>query len=272
MLHSEFYLGLPNEIWNSLLSEIEDVLRDEEIGTHIMGVYPSGGRIFGIESESPQFICIYIDAAEYLLNPCYIRSKETGFTTCTVKIDNSSVVFIELYSWVQWMIYKDVQNNNDRIIGMYDLIPCNHDIAYQDQSLDDLIYQAREFTNEGLYVSAKGIFKKSYEYDLKYALYLRTIYVLLTTGKFIPNINDNMGYVEQLKADELKDNTLDVDMVLGRHIKENKQYSRTGLKMYTKDLKENIMHLLFRRERHGLQGKLAEDMGREVVKIYKFIL
>lgn len=272
MLHSKSYLGLPNEIWNSLLSEVEDMLRDEEIGTHILGVYPSGSRIYGIESESPQFICIYIDTAELFLNPYYMRNRETGFTERTIKIDNSSVVFIELYSWIQWMIFKDIFISNDRFLNMYDLIPCNHDIAYQDQSIDDLIDIVREFTYQGMYLGIKNRLEKSYNYNLRYALYIRTIYNLLNTGKFMPNINHDMGYVEMIKGEDLKDDTIDTDILLGQHVRENRQYGRAGLSQYIKDLRENTIQLLFKIERHGLQEKLAKDMGKEVVRIYKFIL
>jgi hypothetical protein len=50
---NDFYYGLPQEIWDALVLEAEDLLSEEQIGNHIVGLYPAGPRIFGIESASP---------------------------------------------------------------------------------------------------------------------------------------------------------------------------------------------------------------------------
>jgi len=278
MLHSETYLGLPNEIWNDLISETEDTLREEGIGTHILGVYPSGGRIFGIESTSPQFICLYIDEPTILLNPTAHttyrgpNNDHGGFKYFNLKLDGSSVIYIELYSWIQWIIYGGTSTIPHRYLQLLDLIPCHQDIAYQDQSIDDLINYTRKYLSTGGWNVTSSFRREAYQirdYEnlVQQALYYRTALLFQKTKKLVTNMNDRWNSIQSLEDFTSSKITIGIDEEIQRYIKENERIPLQILKKYTCDLESLVSY-----KREFYDDKLEKKMGLEVAKIYKFIL
>lgn len=270
MLHSAYYLGLPDEIWQDLLSETEEMLSEEEIGIHILGVYPSGSRIFGIESSSPQFICLYIDVADHLLNPYYDINIDTKFLYYTLKIDNSSVLYIDLYSWIKWILVEERYKYKDKYIQMLDIIPCNQDIIYQDPVINNLIELVKKFTDSFRYILDRGpVCNKIYEENLQCVLYTRTMYNIISSGRFIPNMNKEFGEVLSLNKDIDKE-ILTLDYVLKDSICQNKKIDVSSLMKYSDKLRIEAINK--KKKSKTNKEKLKKEIGKEVAKIYKFIL
>lgn len=275
MLQSEFYQGLPSELWDSLINEVEEVLRAEEIGTHVLGIYPSGNRIFGIESSSPQLICLYLDTPEDILNPAIRRemSNTKFFKTYTTNIDTSSIYFIEIHSWIQWITLRFSHSHPDRLRNLLDMIPCHEDIVYQDPSLDHLIEMTRDYLSRGGLIADIG-FKRSYsshitfpsyEQLLEEALYLRTIYLYDKTNKFSPNVHKDWGTVISIphKAPVVVQG---FDETLRESVMKNTRMNMDELQEYVHSIRSVI------KLRTDPDERLAMEMGKEVVKLYKFIL
>ena len=101
ILNTEYYCGLPYELWEAIASEAEDLLVEENLGNHLLGVYPAGDRIYGIESSSQGLLCLYIDTIESILDPRL--TQDFKLHKYTIGNQNSPVYFVELHDWIRWI-------------------------------------------------------------------------------------------------------------------------------------------------------------------------
>ena len=277
MLQSELYCGLPNEIWNNLVCETEDILREEEIGNHIVGIYPSGSRIFGIEADPPELLCLYIDSPENIIDPSVSYDPDTmdGVHTVTTDIDCRKITYIDLYAWAKWLLNRESCSEHYKLIQMHDIIPCHQDIAYQDPVVDDLLLLAKKYISKTINV-ARFPSDGGKNLMLKHSLYVRTLYLLEKEGRFCPNTNEDWGKVNSLLFEVLPEGTEEID----RQIIDLAVNNRS-----LKNIKKSIFHsysteLMYEmgcfngryKDQHPKVEELRKEIGKEVAKIYKFLL
>ena len=180
---SEFYYGLPLEIWDNLINKAEDLLREEDLGVHLVGIYPIGLRVYGIESCSPEILCLYIDSVESLLDPLYERPRTESFT---VGDDLSKVVLTDIREWAKYFI--DDANEGR---GFLNIIPfMTTDVFHQDSSIEHILEIAREIYLPRAPFSAYLIHNQE-----NYGFAERTIFLLHLLKKYAPCLNKNWADV-----------------------------------------------------------------------------
>jgi hypothetical protein len=142
---SKFYNGIPEETWNDLLFNAEDLLRDEDLGTHIVGVYPIGSAELERPSQ-PGIMCLYIDSVDSLLDPSSFPRNST------IKHDTTGSIYMwDLYYWTRIIII-----HSPHVFDPIIKAPFN-DIIHEDESISSIIYTAREFLNNR--TTGKGLGK-----------------------------------------------------------------------------------------------------------------
>ncbi len=181
---NDLYYGLPTELWDQLCFDAEEILGDEHLGNHIVGIYPAGERVFGIESAPPGILCLYVNSVEALLNPFHYNESKTFH----VGNSFSPIYMVELHQWI-----KDI------LISYHgpftNLLPCfSKDLIHQDDSLIDIIEAAKKY----LIASGFGATKLSGFHTQIQTLLLRTKLILMQTQKFVPCINSNWDKIIQL--------------------------------------------------------------------------
>lgn len=203
-LSTEYYCGLPQELWNSIASEAEDLLVEEGIGNHLLGVYPAGNRIYGIESSSQGLICLYMDTVESILDPTYDPNK---FKLLHLGNQLSPVWFVELHSWIRWILklYENCCSQtwqDEKVKHWLHLIPCFGDALYQDTSIDKLISIIADYliaSREGLcrdpWHLCPYLKRPSVKEELEYVLYYRQHIIWRTYKVFEPNMNSDWNEV-----------------------------------------------------------------------------
>lgn len=175
------YYGLPQSVWSGLCDRAEEIFYEEAIGQVILGIYPSGNRIFGIEAEAPHLLCLYLDSEEDILNPLkknLVRSLPTG--------DSSSYIhFEDLWHWISRF--------NQKSIDIDCLIPCYHDAVYEEGLIEEVLAATRSYL-ESL---------RSYSsYTSPHVLGNRTLFLFQREGVFVPNINPDWDKTLILEIDE----------------------------------------------------------------------
>jgi hypothetical protein len=188
-MNSEYYCGLPQNQWDLLAEQAEEILRDQEYGQHILGLYPAGSRIYGIESSSPRLLCLYTDVVDSLINPASTNNSSI-FRKEYVGDSNSAIYFIELYSWSKLLRLTCAGSSSNIILP---IIPAVQDIFYEDESVSSIISAARDmFDVSSPYLASNSKYK---------ALQMRALAIYRHKKVFSPCINKDLGHVVGL--DEL---------------------------------------------------------------------
>jgi hypothetical protein len=98
----EFYYGVPESHWTSLIENAENIFVEEEIGDYIIGVYPTGQRMLGLETESPSILCLFLDI-ESLFNPFKTKQFYRKFN-----LENFiTIEFLDFYTWIKLILNKE---------------------------------------------------------------------------------------------------------------------------------------------------------------------
>lgn len=210
-LSTNFYCGLPIELWNNLIEETEDLFSEEEIGTHILGIYPAGKRLYGCESSSQGLLCLYFDSIDAIIDPI----PRKNYHSCNIGNQNSPVTFIELHEWTRRLL-NDVYSNDKRLVrsifqdNLFHLIPSMGDNLFEDTSINSIIYYVQEMNliNYETYYFPVNTTNHDRIYNL---LSARTRLIMRYYNTFIPNINKEWGEVKYLNCQE--DENF-IDMVL----------------------------------------------------------
>jgi len=191
----EFYYGLPQMLWDNLCIEAEDLLREEELGTHLVAVYPAGNRIYGLESCPPGIFCLYVDTVEALINPLSNYHKQSGFKVFSVGNNSCPVIMADLFKWTQWITSREIDWRSRAFLHA---IPFGQHVIHEDPSISDIMdacHQAMKDIN--FMVKDTG---SSTNYTIPYRhvsdyispncfLYDRAMLSLFHKHKFMPNIN-----------------------------------------------------------------------------------
>ena len=184
---SKLYCGVHEDIWNNLLLKAEDLLRDEGLGAHLVGIYPSGKRIYGTRSGVENLMCLYVDSVESLINPVAPTRKCEVFT---VDKDRRQIVMFNLFWWVHWVIHGP---SDWKTLDFLHAIPFG-DVIDQDESIADIIDTARKLLIIKRFASP--MFGGSP--TLSSILAKRTQLILSATGRFAPCINPEYAQVFML--------------------------------------------------------------------------
>lgn len=256
-LSNKFYCGVPEELWDNLISEAEDLFTEKEIGSHIVGIYPAGPRIYGIESSSQGILCLYIDSVESALNP-FLRTKSKP-RIYNIGLQLSPVYFLDLYYYIDSIITDNLSFNSLRL-KLFDIVPAYSDIFHQDQSIDSLINILHEYISEKNYKVILSLDKEA-ERQHEYALYLRTLYILNKKNVFAPNINPAYGKVESIDISLIEK----IDKLL---LEDPLKITRSNYDDYYRTLYNKIITSSDK----DLIDKLKNKLGEELHKIYRYLL
>jgi hypothetical protein len=129
-MKSKLYHGIPEDTWDSLLFKAEDLLRDNKLGNHIVGIYPIGSiKHKGIDPDrAPGIFCLYIDSVEFLLDP---TTEKHGLDT--FQTPHGYILMMELYEWVENMFSC---KSYTRLFDMpIPLMPFQLDVIHEDESI-----------------------------------------------------------------------------------------------------------------------------------------
>jgi hypothetical protein len=170
----DMYLGLPLDTWKENCDIAQDLLLEENLGQHILGIYPYGKRIYGYKSEKPELFCIYLDSVEAILDP--YNSDKRGIHI-TANPSNSIIIFQELRSWVSETAASTVSGNH--------IIPCFYDHLYEDESLTEIITFLQELILQ----------YKKYIPQSDCFLDWRAAYIFNKLKRYEPNVNPEWGDV-----------------------------------------------------------------------------
>jgi hypothetical protein len=256
MESSEFYFGLPGDQWDNLLLEAEDLLRDNKLGTHLVGIYPAGDRIYGIESEPPGLLCLYVDSVESLINPSYYDNAK-GFHAFSSGLAGSPIMFFDLFKWARSLISGDC---GPHINSMAYAIPFGSDVIHQDSSIDGIIEAAY-----ALMVNNRFNLDRIPLCLTRSVLRKRTDAILASEHIFRPCINPKWGTVYQFKDPGIA--TFDSRLIssLLNSEKPDKGEQDILVDYYERITKGSNLPL---RNTYELMNKL----GTEVASLYRFQL
>ena len=202
----EFYYGLPQMIWDDLCSKAEDLLQEEQLGNHLVGVYPAGNRIYGIESASPGLLCLYVDSVESILDPFSNYMFDEGFKVYHVGESNSPIIMVDIFKWVHWLWSR---NCDWKAACFLHAIPFGRHCIYQDSSISDIMAAAYKAMKEIDFMLSVHLPCDKVTQDSIYPnpyLYYRTMTNLYNNHTFLPNINPEWD--EVVRNDTLKDGIL----------------------------------------------------------------
>ena len=269
--NNEYYCGLPEILWDQLNLEAEDLFIEEEIGSHILGVYPAGSRIYGIESSSQGLFYLYVDTIESLINPNNKKNKR--FKKYTVGNQNSPVYFMELYKWAEWLI---LENDPNWKRNFFDLIPTYHDIVYQDNNIDSIIAAAQGLANNNIVKIASEPWptcpgaqtKVSKRELLNYSLYLRTVVIQKTHRQFCPNINPEWDKVISLSNMGEKLSQIDKQIITA--VVNNTDIDYIDFNTYIDTLKQIISSNIETNKEKNY--KMKEELGKQIASFYRYQL
>jgi hypothetical protein len=238
----ELYLDIPSEEWDALQDKAEDLLIEEEIGQHILGIYPTGNAIFGIPGAAPSIICLYLDSAEGYLDPFI----STDNIQITVNNNLSTITFINIKNFIGKL------KNPDNI----SLSVCFGDILYQDDSIDNLMSLCQEYLSNNII----------YDFTIDY-LNIRTALIFNITKEFKPKLQDTnlIDIIDNLSKDSYLQK---LDKQLEKEILDKKHITNINTSSYF-DIATRIITKLPKTNKNLY--KLQDNIKQETIRFLKFI-
>jgi len=197
-MYQEFYYGQPQAIWDMLCAEAEDLLQEEQLGTHLVAAYPAGNRIYGLESCPPGIFCLYVDSVEAIIDPFSNYHKTSGFRIFSTGDNSYPIIMADLYKWAQWLPSR-VEDWMTK--AFLHAIPFGRHSIHQDESIQEILEAGFELMKEmefdpTINDDLFGVSHNGYVDPNKY-LFLRTQAILSKTNKFLPNINPEWDEVSE---------------------------------------------------------------------------
>lgn len=223
------YYGLPQEQWDLLVSQAEDLFYDEKLGQHIVGIYPAGPRVYGIESEPPGLLCLYCDNILKLINP--LSPDVDGFYAFRVGHSRSAIIFADLFKWIRWITTE--RQYGWKTECLMHIIPCNQISIHEDDSITPLIDDITRLLDKVAYCSKYRPDRTGSEMSVRWnmmqytELYDRMLLILALTREFRPNIHPDWDAVFELSKlpIQVPDEVLDYDAILRHNRIENIDFS-----------------------------------------------
>ena len=259
----EFYYGLPQMLWDNLCIEAEDLLREEQLGSHLVAIYPAGNRIYGLESYPPGIFCLYVDSVEALIDPLSNYHRESGFKVYSVGDNSCPVIMVDLFKWVQWIVSREV---DWRTRAFLHAIPFGQHVIHEDPSISDVMYTCHQAVKSNGFLPKinykdNTIISDYIEPNLE--LFFRTITTLYMTSKFIPNINPDWDKV--IQGSELgieNKKVLMDDQAFCEEILINNETTK----------KSSISRFCFSQFDSSIDKHLLKNISKSVMDFYRFQL
>jgi len=264
---SQYFHGIPQLYWDLLCQEAEDLFYDEEIGEIILGIYPVGDRVFGLETGNEELMVLYTDSPNKLLGPlCHFQSKD--HVVYKVGDLNKTVVFVNIFNFVSRLIQG--KETRREIFGLLYKMP-SLSVLYEEESVSDIMHALNEYLN---FIMKTKYFTNTYNncidiYDLSVKhkfLNMRARALFRVNGVFCPNINPDFGHVE--KFDEIPKNEKDIIWLMLKN-----EFGRVD------DLEKARKLILFYEtigciEEYDILEclKLRENLNNTVIEFYKRLL
>lgn len=241
-MFNTLYYGLPESIWYDYLKQVEDKFYEEDIGQWILGIYPTGNRIFGLEQEDPGLLCLYTDSESNILNPLnnIEESKISYFSH-----SGSFVKFIDLWTWVT--------NFSKPLKSLDQLIPCFSDSFFEEEMFEPILEAIYNF-----------ITNNTIKWETTEPLVARTFYLLNNTKNFNPNINSEWGKVSlfnNLNFISSKDAEIREHLLNNRYINPSWAWSYIDL-LQRQEIKEKSFNY----------NKDLQEIGKRTSNFYRSIL
>jgi hypothetical protein len=261
-MDSEYYCGLPQNQWDILAEQAEEILRDQEYGQHILGLYPAGPRIYGIESSSPSLLCLYVDAVDSLIDPS--KAYRRQLIQESVGNSNSKIYFIELYEWGKWL-FDTLTTSGSQVL--LPLLPTMQDIFYEDESISNITSIAKETV-----FSAPTPWPSTGLYREFPALQMRTLTILKFRQTFNPCVNKELGVV--IGLDELGLDMPDFILDLDKKIIEASLQPSFRLDIKVEEQYIRYLHAVCSNENqsHDNVIKYNKLLGKEIANLYRYQL
>lgn len=267
-MNSKFYYGLPEHLWENLYLQAEDLLRDRKLGAYIVGMYPAGERIYGVESGAEGIMCLYIDTVESLINPLVTPKSCDIFH---INGYGSPVIMFNLFEWVKWL----VQGSADwKTNSMLHAIPFG-ELVEEDSSIADIINAAQELmTLRGFRfpTTTPNPRHNSREFSGPYILRRRAEAILAATGSFMPCVNPKWNTVFNMQQLDIPEDVLIAEKYVVNRVIHNIYLSPIDIQLLRLDnWYEDIIkrHIILSTS----QLKEAENtLGKLTEKLYRFQL
>jgi hypothetical protein len=262
------YLDIPDQEWNVLLSEVEELLTEAEIGSHLLGAYPYGDRIFGDQSGAPGILCLYLDEPASLLDPC---RKEVGLAKrLSIGAGCGPAIFISLYDWA-----KEVCTGRDEAFrrNLFHLIPPMTAPLYENPQLTIMMDLAREYLHTVRW--GQPALPKEKEEHL-YAAHLRALLILYHTDTFAPCLNKTWCEdILPLKDAWLEEPLLTQEadrLLLSRMSDETKEVPDSDIVMLNNHLEISIYRAVISNQKDRAGEKEKAALGQAVCQLYRSLL
>lgn len=254
----KLYCGIHEDTWNNLLLKAEDLLRDEGLGAHLVGIYPAGTRIYGTRPGVEGLMCLYVDAVDSLINPLARHKKCKVFDADD---DGQQIIMFNLFWWVNWILEGPSDWKTRQFMHA---IPFG-DVIDQDESVSDIIDTARKFLTTKRFASA--IFNEApAPYNI---LAKRTQLILSATSKFMPCVNPDYAKVFPLDHFSAPDRIKKLDrkvsdiLIAGGY---PKQDQLEELDLWYRDMTH------FFESQAAYQRGVAEKLAELTERLYRFQL
>jgi len=288
----ELYYGLPQELWDGLCEKAEDILQEECLGNHLVGIYPAGNRIYGIDSAPPGLMCLYVDSVEPIIDPLSDYHNKDGFKVYHVNHDNSPIIMVDLYKWVRWLCSNIYRNSEEywKFYAMLNVIPFSSCI-HEEESVGNILgacYKAMEETgflhiqqntltvrNEGSYQFSEQLYSNITPPRF---LYNRTLGFLQSTLTFIPNINEDWDDTikSALSGDKLYRHSpafgTHIDKTICKRILNNNGLINTEDDMHFAKRFDPSLIDVYTRYKYSISQKTLKKISTEVMNFYRFQL
>ena len=206
MTSSELFYGLPQILWDELCEKAEDLLHEKEIGQHILGLYAIGPRMYGLESEDLQLLCIYIDSPAKFLNPLGNPGWSCGRRKEFVGEGASCIYYVDIHDWISTIH----SGSSFWMQPFFENFPARGTCLYADKSMINIANLVDEYFIPAYHFGPQFVLCNHFENTKEEYLYARTKSILADTGLLLPCVNPEWDKVGELSlpSKEIKEKDL----------------------------------------------------------------
>jgi hypothetical protein len=194
------YLGLSIDEWSVLADSAEESFTEKNIGQYVLGLYPIGDRLFGLQVK-PRILCLYLDDPVKRLDPLKIQSDYSVY----FQTQNEQFVFLSFFEWLRTTVLDPASFfPPGNTIDM--LAPYEGEAIYENDAISEIIAFARTYLIAKKYnlhaIDDQNEIILNSQYEItRTCLGCRCLLLLLMTEEFLPGINYDWGEVYLLEEE-----------------------------------------------------------------------
>ena len=197
-------LGLKEQKVNEILSLIEDRMLETNIGQQLVGVYPYGPRIYGLQDQPLHLLCLVLNDPSELLNPIETKAKKS----MTTKVEGIICHYYDLYYWIRLITSEDVSYPV--------LLPTLFYKLYEDNSIYTIMKDVHSYFRTINYIypfpSTSAFFEEGIT-NIEGIGIIRSLYMLVVGNGYSTNLNKRLEDVSEPKYCNEQLNKLDANIV-----------------------------------------------------------